>query len=146
MTDVFVDLPPERTINYAREIVFALCNSDMKSANDLLQDLFNKMPYTNHIGHERDLHFILYCIFKLIGIEVDPEVTTSLWRADLVVSLKKLVYVIVLKFNKTAKKALEQIQDKKYYEKFLNSGKQITLVGINFESDIKAVSLEACMI
>jgi len=70
-------------------------------------------------------------------------VTTSLGRADLVVSFPKLVYVIELKFNKTAQQALNQIQDKKYYEKFLNSSKHITLVGINFDEPTKTVSLES---
>jgi hypothetical protein len=64
-------------------------------------------------------------------------------RADLVVNLPKLVYVIELKFNGSAAQALEQIKDKKYYEKYENTGKQITLVGINFDEPTKTVSLES---
>ena len=33
----------------------------------------------------------------------------------------------------TAEKALEQIQDKKYYEKYLSSDKQVVLVGVGFD-------------
>ncbi len=86
LADIFVNLAPERTINYAREIATVLRDGDVKNMQELLQDLFNKMPYTNHVRSERDLQFILYSIFKLIGIEVDPEVVTSLGRADLVLN------------------------------------------------------------
>jgi len=143
LADIFIDLAPEQTIEYAHDIAYALKDNNLKSVQNLLQDLFNKMPYTTHIKNERDVHFVLYCIFKLIGIEVDSEVATSIGRADLVISLPKLVYIIELKFNKTAQEALAQIQDKKYYEKYVNSSKQIFLLGINFDEPIKSISLES---
>ena len=70
--------------------------------------------------------------------------TTSLGRADLVVNFPRLIYVIELKFNGSAAAALEQIRDKKYYEKYEDAGKQIMLVGINFDAATKTVSLESC--
>ena len=68
LVDIFVELPPEQTINYARDIAYALQKKNFNGVVGSLKDLFNKMPYTTHIKHERDFHFVLYCIFKLIGI------------------------------------------------------------------------------
>ena len=156
LANVFTSLPVDKSIQYARRIFKEFLSVDMPKLKQVLQEFFNKMPYTVHIKSESQLQFVLYAIFALIGVTVDPEVTTSLGRADLVVSLPqpshealagtaKLVYVIELKFNGSAQKALEQIRDKKYYEKYENTDKQIILVGINFESETKTVSLESQM-
>ena len=45
-----------------------------------------------------------------------------------------LVYV-----DKTAADALAQIKAKRYHEKFLSSGKRVTLLGMNFSSEKRAV-------
>jgi len=151
----FTQLTGDQTKTYAAQIAQAFAQKNMVELQNILQSFFNEMPYNVHIKREFDLQIIIFSVFKLIGIEVDSEVVTSLavpaeafsegWgRADLVVSLPKLVYVIELKFNKTAQEALSQIQDKKYYEKYLNSGKKITLLGINFDEPTKTVSLESC--
>jgi uncharacterized membrane protein len=115
----------------------------MNELGQKLQEFFNRMPYTVHVTDEYKLQFVLYSIFALIGVVVDPEVTTKLGRADLVVSFPKLVYVVELKFNKSAQEALKQIQDKKYYEKYENIGKKITLLGINFDQPTKTISVES---
>jgi len=130
------------TRTYAARIAQAFAHHNMDDLIFELQSLFNEMPYTVHVEREFDLHIIIFSIFKLIGLEVDPEVTTSLGRADLVVTLPKLIYIIELKFNKSAHEALTQIQDRRYYEKYENMGKKITLLGINFEATNKIVSLE----
>ena len=139
----FTQLTENQTKTYAAHILKTFIHQDMTELQAVLQNFFNEMPYNVHIRREFDLHIIIFSVFKLIGIEVDPEVVTSLGRADLVVSLQKLVYVIELEFNGSAAQALEQIKDKKYYEKYENTGKQITLVGINFDESTKTVSLES---
>ena len=143
LVNTFTLLPADKSIQYARRITRAFNHEDMANLLQTLQEFFNRMPYTVHIKSESQLQFVLYAIFALIGVTVDPEVTTSLGRADLVVSLAKLVYIIELKFNKTAQEALVQIQDKKYYEKYVNFGKQIFLLGINFDQPTKSVSIES---
>jgi len=146
LVDAFTRLPASESLQYAQLITKTFVNGDMVKLQQRLQEFCNHMPYTVHIKSEYQFQFVLYAIFALIGVTVDPEVTTSLGRADLIVGFPKLVYVIELKFNKTAKEALEQIQNKKYYEKYENTDKQITLVGINFESETKTVSLESCKV
>jgi hypothetical protein len=141
--DAFTGLQANKSIQYAKRICTAFSSEDMIQLVYVLQEFFNRMPYTVHVKSESQLQFVLYSIFVLIGVTVDPEVTTSLGRADLVVSFPKLIFVIELKYNGSAKLALEQIRDKKYYEKYENLSKQITLVGINFDYETKTVSLES---
>ena len=44
------------------------------------------------------------------------------------------IYVVEFKLNKTARKAIAQIQDRHYYEKFQNDSVPIVLIGVNFNS------------
>lgn len=44
----------------------------------------------------------------------------------------KTVYVFETKLNKTAKKTVAQIIDRHYYEKFIDCGLPIRLIGVNF--------------
>ena len=44
-----------------------------------------------------------------------------------------------MKLDKTAAEALAQIKGMRYYEKYLASGKRITLVGMNFSSKKRAI-------
>jgi hypothetical protein len=142
LTNTFTQLPANKSIQYARAIAHTFVQGNMNELAHVLQDFFNRMPYTVHIKNEHSLQFVLYAIFALIGVTVDPEVTTSLGRADLVVSLHKRVYIIELKFNRSAREALDQINHKRYYEKYDTVGKEITLLGINFDHITKTISLE----
>lgn len=126
---------------HAQTIARALNNDDFDAFQGTLQDLFNKMPYTTHVKCERDLQFILYAACKLAGIDVVPEVATSIGRTDLIINVAKRVYIIELKVDQTPHKALEQINNRRYYEKYLACGKDIILVGINFDTKQKTITL-----
>ena len=43
------------------------------------------------------------------------------------------IYVMELKFNKSAKEALDQIVTRRYAEAFAMSGKRVVKIGLNFE-------------
>jgi len=59
---------------------------------------------------------------------------------DMAVEFKDKVYVIELKCNKSAEQALAQIREKRYAEKYLQSGRKIYLVGINFSTKDRAIT------
>jgi len=139
----FTQLTYRQAKTYAARIAQTFVAQNFTELQHVLQSLFNEMPYTVHVKREFDLQIIIFSIFKLTGLEVEPEVPTSIGRADLVVSFPKHVFVIELKFNKLAQEALEQIQDRRYYEKYENMGKKITLVGIAFDAHEKLVTVSS---
>ena len=49
------------------------------------------------------------------------------------------VYIVEFKLDESAEKAIEQIQQKGYVEKYQALGKQIVGLGINFSSTTKSV-------
>ncbi|GAB1442421.1 hypothetical protein MASR2M39_12560 [Ignavibacteriales bacterium] len=53
------------------------------------------------------------------------------------------IYILEFKFNLPPEDGLNQIISKKYYEKYLASGKKIFLVGVGFtRQDIKVSLIE----
>ncbi len=60
------------------------------------------------------------------------ESSTADGSIDLVLELSKLFYIVEIKFNKSAKNALKQIEEKEYYQPFLHSGKTVRLLGLGF--------------
>jgi hypothetical protein len=50
----------------------------------------------------------------------------------MVIDLTNVIYVIEVKLNESAAKALAQIEERKYYERFLHKQKTIMLLGIAF--------------
>ena len=44
------------------------------------------------------------------------------------------------KRDRSATEAMAQIKEKRYFEKFLGSGKKITLVGVNFDSEKRTIA------
>ena len=53
---------------------------------------------------------------------------------DMTIKTKDYIYIFEFKFNKSAEEALAQIDEKGYAEPFLNDGRQIVKVGVNFST------------
>jgi hypothetical protein len=49
------------------------------------------------------------------------------------------VYVFEFKKDKSAKDAITQIHEKGYYKKFQNMGKNIYLIGMNYNTNIREI-------
>jgi hypothetical protein len=106
----------------------------------LLTNFFANIPYTIQVGEEKYYQTIFYLILKMIGADIIVEQPTNTGRIDAVLQTKDICYIIEFKINSTAIKAIEQIEEKKYYQMYESSGKKIILVGIAFDTETKNVS------
>ena len=70
---------------------------------------------------------------------MECEINTNDGRLDAVLKTKERIYILEFKLDKSAEAALQQIKDKKYYEKYTLDKQPIYLVGINFSSETKSV-------
>lgn len=66
---------------------------------------------------------------------VDVEVRTPRGRVDMVMRTQTTLYVVELKLDKSADAAMNQIDLKKYPERFALCGLPIVKVAINFDSE-----------
>lgn len=99
-----------------------------------LNSIFVNIPYTIRNDNEKYYQSICCAIFNMLRLYVQAEVCTNEGRIDLVVQAGDWIYVMEFKLDKTAEKAMTQIHDKNYAEKYRQSGKRLMLIGINFSS------------
>jgi len=96
--------------------------------------ILSAIPYPHiHGQDERYYHTVFYLMLSASGVLVRTEVLTAHGRMDLAVEFKDKVYIVELKCNQAAEQAIQQIHQRRYYEKYLQSGRKICLLGINFD-------------
>jgi PD-(D/E)XK nuclease superfamily len=74
-------------------------------------------------------------MFTVAGIAAQSEFSTNYGRIDIVVELASIIYIIEVKLNQPATKALEQIEARTYYERFLHKNKAVMLLGLSFQHE-----------
>jgi len=112
-----------------------LSQEQIDSFIETVNAILSSIPY-QHI-YDQDEHYyhtVFYLMLSASGASVRTEVLTALGRIDMEIHFQDKIYIIELKCNQTSEKALQQIRDKKYFEKHLNLGKKIILMGINFST------------
>ncbi|MES2200246.1 MAG: AAA family ATPase [Chlamydiota bacterium] len=132
MMGILLNLGLNEVSNFANDLAVALTREDVEKITDLLKTLCSHVPSKLHISKEKFYHALLITTFQSCGIRTLAEHATADGFIDLVLELPKLLYIIEIKFNNSAKNALKQIEEKVYYQPFLNTGKPVRLLGINF--------------
>ena len=78
-------------------------------------------------------------LMKFMGAEIVIEEVTNIGRIDAVLQTPSHVYVIEFKLDKSAQKALEQIKNQKYAEKYKLLKKPIVAIGLVFDSKTRNI-------
>ena len=106
-----------------------------------LQTFFSKVSYETKMRlredkkqAEKDFQFVTYAIFSQVCDfnRLHLEYSNSAGRSDLVVETKDYIYIIEFKLGSTARKALDQIEEKGYALPWLASGKKVFKIGCTF--------------
>ena len=114
----------------------ALYDDRMDIFFSTMKIFFANIPYDISSRAPEETYQAVFCaILYFIGVGVTPEVHTNEGSIDAVMETPDHVYVMEFKRDKSAAEALAQIKEKDYCEKFLGSGKKITLIGLNFDSE-----------
>ena len=141
LSAAYVGQDTSYTVNVAARVVNALRARDPEGFVEAFRQFFAAIPYDlTDRQNEQSWQAIMYVVLRVIGINVGGEVRTHKGRIDLTVETATDAYIIEVKRDSTAKKAIEQIQDKSYTDRFRPSGKPITLIGIAFSTKKRTVS------
>ncbi|MEA2051202.1 MAG: AAA family ATPase [Campylobacterota bacterium] len=121
----------------------SLLQSDMISFRDALKSIFASIPYNNYTKNDMQTHegfyaSVIYVYLQSLGLDIVGEDITNKGRIDLTIKMEQAIYIIEFKVGDGD--ALQQIKDKNYSQKYLNDGKDIYLVGINFDDGEKNIS------
>ena len=102
---------------------------------ECMKVFFAQVPYDVHLKDENNFHLLFFSIFMLLGISIVAESRTNNGRIDAVATNDDFVFIFEFKLNKDDVIALKQIKDRDYYRRYMNSGKKIFLIGVNFDKD-----------
>lgn len=75
----------------------------------------------------------------MVSFSIEAEILTIKGRIDAVIKTEDRIFVLEFKTDQSAKKAIEQIKDKKYAEKYANDKLPIVLMGINFDTETRRI-------
>ncbi len=118
----------------------ALKAEDFGLVIDLLKTFYASISYDVAASMEGRYQLLFVALFNLLGFKVEPESRTNVGRIDAVLETQGRVYIFEFKVDQSADAAITQIKDKNYFQKFKHSGKQITIIGIDFDSKARQIA------
>jgi len=101
---------------------------------------FEKIPCDIAIANEKYYQTIFFTVFTLIGARIEAEARTSIGRIDAVVKTKTDIFLFEFKLRGSAKQALRQIFEKRYFDPFLADGRRVTVIGAAFSRKTRNLS------
>ena len=120
-------------LSQLRMFVSAIRN-DLDGFLKLFQSFLASIDYRLHIKQEKYYQTIFFIVFKFLDAAIEAESCTNQGRIDAYIRTAKTIYIFEFKLDKSPDEALEQIIDRRYYEKFQSCCLPIRMVGVNFDS------------
>ena len=109
---------------------------DLPAFIDAIKTFFAGVPYQweRDNKNEHYYHALLYTLLTAFGADIRAEEPTAKGSTDITLLMPKGIYVMELKYDKSAQEALDQVNEKGYAEKYRLDGRPVTKVGISFSS------------
>lgn len=126
--------------SFVIKFVKAVIADDMEQALTLMRAYLAGVSYRLSNKTERDVQTIFYLVFSLIGSFIKVEEESAHGRADVVITLPSVIYVMELKFDGSADAALRQIDEKGYLIPYTADGKRLVKVGVNYSSEERTIT------
>ncbi len=127
--------PKELVDDMAMYFVLGEADKAMKC----LQAYFAGVHYKMRMEEENNFHNAFFLLMDLIGLDTETESATSDGRIDITIKTADYIYIIELKYDGSAEKALRQIEEKRYARKFQMEGRRLILIGVNFSSKTRCI-------
>lgn len=88
-----------------------------------------------------EMHYqaILYGAFRMMGLPVQSESPTARGRSDITIEWPHQTTILEFKISRTAREAVNQALDKGYADLQARTGKPVILIGLQFDTDLRAV-------
>ncbi len=141
----YITGPESGVTDQSDELGRLLAINDFDGFTDRLKGFFAGIPYQWQTGNGPARYEVwyagmLYACFRTIGLDLRVEDSSSRGRADMVVFHGGQVFVFKMADGEgdndsVALKAIEQMRDRGYADKYRDRGEVIHLVGISFSSE-----------
>lgn len=131
---------PSLSSKVLKKLKESLYQDDLHEFFTIMKSLFASLPY-DMIVKDREGYYqtVIYLVLTLTGIDTHTEIETNRGRLDALIETDYHIYIMEYKLD-TPESAISQIKEKKYYEKYLSSGKAIKIVGVGFDMEQRNIS------
>jgi len=132
-------------IGFALKFWRALKSGDADLAMREMQSYLAGVPYVEGFKEklkdvaiaEGFFEYTFYLIFSMLNVYARTQVKCAGGRADMVVWMPDAIYVFEMKVHDTARKALEQIDDRGYAIPYQTDGRKVVKVGVKFNIETR---------
>ena len=135
LIDSYARLDKERVGVYLLHLSRHLKSRDLESFFSVLHAFFAGVPNTITVTHEKYYQTILYVTLRLLGLQVEVEVSTNKGRIDAVLGTPDTIYIFEFKLHGTAQEAIDQIREKGYAQPWRADGREVICVGVAFDPE-----------
>ena len=108
---------------------------------EVIRKWYAGIPYsiTDKNQNEQLYQSLLYAGFLAVGADIQAEEQTSDGRMDIALKLPHGIYILELKYNKSAEEATDQIIAKDYAVRFAADTRPVYAVGMNISADRRTI-------
>ena len=108
---------------------------------EVIRKWYAGIPYsiTDRNQNEQLYQSLLYAAFLAVGGDISAEEQTSDGRMDLALKMPDAIYILELKYGKTAEEATDQIIAKNYAVRFAADERPVWAVGLNISEDRRTI-------
>ena len=99
--------------------------------------LLRRVPHPLQVGNHAYYQLFLPLTFILLGYATGSERSHYRGRMDTVVEMADKIVVLEYKVNGTAVAALDQLEARGYRHEFLDRGKRVVGIGVNFDKEAR---------
>jgi len=147
LLDFFTEDVTLKTQNIVK-IFRILKSANLEALKEVFQSFFASIPYDwyrkNNISEYEGFYAsVVYAYFSALGVDVRVEDATSVGRLDMAVIFEDRCYLFefkVVELDKTQGRALSQLKEKGYHEKYLSQCKEVYLIGIEFSKEKRNIT------
>ncbi|MEM6699447.1 MAG: PD-(D/E)XK nuclease domain-containing protein, partial [Bacteroidota bacterium] len=90
--------------------------------------------------NEAFYHALIHLTFSLVGAFIQSEINSATGRLDAKVETQDTLYILEFKLDQSAEIALQQIEEKNYFQAYADYPKKKVGIGINISTERKGVS------
>ena len=111
--------------------------------DDFLKRMQTMLSGNNYqVEGDKEVYFqnVMYVVFRLMGFYTQVERATSNGRIDLTIETPDYIYIIEIKRDASADKALQQILDKDYAAPFADDPRRLFRIGVNYSSKTRRIT------
>ena len=105
-----------------------------------MESLIAAIPYNGKGSAEDHFQNAVYLLFNLMGFYAKMEDRTSDGRIDLQVESHDCIFIFEFKIDSSAREAMDQILEKRYWLRENAGNRRIFLIGANFDSKTRRLT------